>query len=200
MNPRRIVATLLEADLPPEESPDQFDQDTIKDLAADSQEIRSLQGVPFHGHYEALKSKIEGARRVRSIRGKDDAYAQGIKVANNTFLIIYPDGRIAVRLHETDVVTVTPDDTITIDSGGWYTRTSQDRICEWIRGGWGLYTLKGDWHWYNHGNRAFDTVSVDGFKIVQEAASGDSITADGMLHPTIPAKLVKVRKSRSVPA
>lgn len=204
MNPRRIVATLLETgEMPPEESSEQFGVQDIKDLAGDATGPRPLQGKPFHGYYNELKAKLDSSRRMRTIYRTRDRQGnggpeggRGVKVANNTYLLIYPDGTIAVRLHDTDVVTVKPDDTIRIDSGGWYTRTSQDRIGEWIRGGWNLYTLKGEWHWYNYANPDWAKVSVDGFKMLQPANSGDTIDGDGVLHPTEPAKLLKVRKPR----
>lgn len=50
------------------------------------------------------------------------------KLANNTYLEKQPDGTIAVRLHSTNVVIYSPDGTITLNSGGWRTPTTKDRI------------------------------------------------------------------------
>jgi len=52
---------------------------------------------------------------------------------NNTLLIHYADNTNAIRLHNTDVVTVNKRpfplcNTITLNSGGWKTRTTKDRI------------------------------------------------------------------------
>ena len=49
------------------------------------------------------------------------------KVANNTYLERRDDSTIALRLHATDVVTFRPG-TITLDSGGWRTVTTKDRL------------------------------------------------------------------------
>lgn len=49
------------------------------------------------------------------------------KVANNTYLIPV-DGGIAVKLHQTNVVTFHPDGTTTLNSGGWRTVTTKERI------------------------------------------------------------------------
>lgn len=49
------------------------------------------------------------------------------KIANNTLEINYPDGRRAIRLHDTDVVTFENGHVI-LNSGGWQTRTTKDRI------------------------------------------------------------------------
>ncbi len=49
------------------------------------------------------------------------------KLENNTYLHRVGDS-YAVRLHSTDVVTIHPDGTYTLDSGGWRTPTTKDRI------------------------------------------------------------------------
>lgn len=49
------------------------------------------------------------------------------KIANNTYLERRDDSTIALRLHATDVVTFRPG-TITLDSGGWRTVTTKNRI------------------------------------------------------------------------
>lgn len=51
------------------------------------------------------------------------------KVANNTYLHRVDDG-IAVQLHATDVVVIHPDNTYTLNTGGWYTVTTKARINE----------------------------------------------------------------------
>jgi hypothetical protein len=60
------------------------------------------------------------------------------KIANNTWLerrstnfdsdIEDPDDEIAVRLHNTDVVTFRRDGAITLNTGGWFTVTTKERI------------------------------------------------------------------------
>ena len=51
----------------------------------------------------------------------------GKPIGNNTRLYQRGDS-FAICLHETDVVTIHPDDSATLDTGGWYTVTTKDRI------------------------------------------------------------------------
>lgn len=81
----------------------------------------------------------------------------GTTLGNNTRL--YKRGKsFAIRLHNTDVVTIHADGTYTLSSGGWQTRTTKDRI--------NLYTLamvrsiKGIWY-------VKDTEFKDGMRIDQ---------------------------------
>lgn len=52
------------------------------------------------------------------------------KVGNNTYLQRRGDD-IAVMLHATDIVTFHPDGTFTLNTGGWHTPTTLDRLREW---------------------------------------------------------------------
>jgi len=53
--------------------------------------------------------------------------AQRRKIGNNTWLE-RRGADIAVRLHDTDVVTYHDDGSITLDTGGWFTVTTKDRM------------------------------------------------------------------------
>lgn len=112
------------------------------------------------------------------------------KIANNTFLIQYPEGKIAVRFHDTDVVTAFPDGTVVVDSGGWrpggeYANmgfsmpagtTTMARINDWLDAGWRIYRLPimrnsdqrgegGTWFWYNRDKQG-KWAYTDGDKIL----------------------------------
>ena len=50
------------------------------------------------------------------------------KVAHNTFLMRRDAGAIAVRYHHTDVVTFYSDGRTVLDTGGWDTNTTRERI------------------------------------------------------------------------
>lgn len=50
------------------------------------------------------------------------------KLANNTYLEELDDGSFGVKLHETFVVKIHPNGEYTLDSGGWKTVTTKDRI------------------------------------------------------------------------
>ena len=50
------------------------------------------------------------------------------KLENNTYLERRPKGRIAIKLHATDVVTLTPRGNVVLNSGGWRTLTTKARM------------------------------------------------------------------------
>lgn len=66
------------------------------------------------------------------------------KVANNTYAE-RRGARIAIRLHATDVVTYA-EDVITMNTGGWYTVTTKDRINAFLPSGWRIASEKGTWY------------------------------------------------------
>lgn len=68
------------------------------------------------------------------------------KVANNTYLIRTPEGA-AVKLHATNVVTFLPEG-VRLDSGGWRTPVTRDRINECLPSGWRLWQDGGLWTAY----------------------------------------------------
>jgi hypothetical protein len=200
MNPRRVVAKLLEADdmLPAEQPEETFDRDSIKNFAAGAEMVRPMFGIPITGFYRGLHQKIEN-KRLRTVPNyKTGDVARGTKVDNNTWLVIYENGTIGVRVHKTDIITVTPDDTLAVDTGGWQTRLTQDRLGDWLPGGWRIYTQAGTWYWWNYKTSTGTAENIDelGYKILQPFSSGDTITADGTLHPILPVKYEKVRKPR----
>lgn len=71
------------------------------------------------------------------------------KIANNTLLYRLDANNIAVRLHNTNIVIYHSDGTITVDSGGWCTPTTRNRIERFsaLR----IHTVKGDWFAGNTG-------------------------------------------------
>ncbi len=50
------------------------------------------------------------------------------KIGNNTYAYIQADGSVAIELHGTNVVVIYPDDSVMLNSGGWHTSTTKDRI------------------------------------------------------------------------
>lgn len=81
--------------------------------------------------------------------------ANGRRIANNTFKRPTADGGgIAIRLHSTDIIVVEPcgrngrDDRVTLDTGGWQTVTTRDRLNAFLREharGWGVYQERFLW-------------------------------------------------------
>lgn len=86
-------------------------------------------------NYRAADQKLQGRNRA------------GRKLANNTYLERRDGDTIAVRLHETDVVTFRPNGDTVLNSGGWRTLTTKDRINEFgMPTGQVLLQTKGVWH------------------------------------------------------
>jgi len=67
------------------------------------------------------------------------------KLANNTWLERRNGEHIAVRLHQTDVVTYRVDGTTVLDSGGWRTVTTKDRINRFGPQGARVWSDRGEW-------------------------------------------------------
>ena len=78
------------------------------------------------------------------------------KVGNNTYMIRLGSD-IGIRLHNTVVVTIHPDNTYTLNSGGWQTVTTKDRINQYspIR----VYQSKSIWY-VGQGEPFYDNMKV----------------------------------------
>ncbi len=84
-------------------------------------------------------------------------------IANNTFLA--RDGEdIALYLHRTPVVTFKADGSIVLNTGGWHTVTTKDRLNRVARAhGWNLYADKRVWYVAHRSGAKFEF--EDGFTI-----------------------------------
>jgi hypothetical protein len=89
-------------------------------------------------HNTGRKNKSELLKGVEAVDSK--------VIARNTVRYTRPDGAVAVRLHSTDVVTTFPDGSIILDSGGWKTLTTKDRLRYALPTGWAVYSDKGVWY------------------------------------------------------
>jgi hypothetical protein len=89
--------------------------------------------------------------------------ASGKPIANNT-RIVKRDNALAIRLHETDVLTIHPDNSVTYNTGGWKTVTTKERLNSY--GPARIYSNRGTW-----------LLSVAGKEYV--FADGLTISADG---------------------
>jgi hypothetical protein len=81
------------------------------------------------------------------------------KVANNTYVERRGED-FAVRLHNTDVVTFKADCRIVLDSGGWQTVTTKDRINASLNHDWALRSEKGVWRVERRGHGGYQTVAL----------------------------------------
>jgi len=66
-------------------------------------------------------------------------------IARNTFKFTAPDGAIVTRLHNTDIVRALPGGRYQLNSGGWRTSTTKDRMGAALPG-YRLYANKGSWY------------------------------------------------------
>lgn len=72
------------------------------------------------------RSDMTHAGMLALLNGKDSR-----TVGNNTTLHLSYGGSVAIRLHNTDVVTYHPDGRIILSTGGWNTNTTKDRLRKW---------------------------------------------------------------------
>jgi hypothetical protein len=69
------------------------------------------------------------------------------KIANNTLRIELQDGGYAIRFHDTNVLTFSADGkSVKLDSGGYRTRTTKERMSEYLPEG--LSITQKNWEWY----------------------------------------------------
>lgn len=66
------------------------------------------------------------AEAVKMVWGKTNKNRR--KIGNNTYAEMNVDGSVGIWLHSTEVVTIHPDNTYTLRTGGWTTSTTKDRI------------------------------------------------------------------------
>lgn len=78
---------------------------------------------------------------VDMVRGKTNRSKR--KIGNNTYAEMNVDGSVGIWLHSTEVVTIHPDNTYTLRTGGWQTSTTKNRINQYnpVR----VYQRKYEW-------------------------------------------------------
>ena len=92
---------------------------------------------------------------VKMVKGKTSASRR--KLGNNTWGEIRPDGSVAIILHSTPVVTIHPNDTATLRSGGWETHTTKDRINKYSP----VKVYQKKYRWFlSDGTEFFDGIKV----------------------------------------
>jgi len=87
-------------------------------------------------NYKQADEKLQG-------RNKDS-----IKVANNTHLQRRGEGKIALKLHDTDIITWLPNGETVFYTGGYQTVTTKSRMNEFtpsLR----IYQKNYQWYWSN---------------------------------------------------
>lgn len=85
-------------------------------------------------------------------------------VANNTLEIQYEDGTQAIRLHDTNIIIYDHKDMI-LNSGGWRTKTTKDRINDYIDYAFTIIQRKSQWYLFNKDKQEIESVFYDGITI-----------------------------------
>lgn len=93
-----------------------------------------------------MSNSFRGYRSISNLMsGVKDPVTSSKRVDNNTMEIHYANGNTAYRLHDTDVVTKLPNGDIVLNSGGWKTNTTKDRINTYANGIY-ISQVKGIWY------------------------------------------------------
>jgi hypothetical protein len=106
------------------------------------------------------------------------------KLENNTYLLNYGD-YIGVRLHQTDVVHYYPDGRIVLNSGGWRTMTTKDRISKFSPVV--LHSQSGNW-FFNHNDSTYRF--VDGVTLCPDG----TVSGAGEITSTLDKQLKRAVK------
>jgi len=77
-------------------------------------------------------------------RGADPFGYRTKKIANNTYLVEREEG-VAVRLHKTDIVLYRLDGSIVLNSGGWRTVTTKERMNKFLPSEIDIYQINSVW-------------------------------------------------------
>ena len=72
--------------------------------------------------------------------------AQAKQPARNTLDYTDAAGVRRIRLHATDILTIRPDGSFMIDTGGWNTHTTRARLNDHLPRGWRVHTDRGSIH------------------------------------------------------
>lgn len=134
-----------------------FGQDDEPALSVNKFERRVQELVREHG---SLTAKITGQGMFQVYVGffKKTGTKQARKIASNVYLIDRGNGKRSVRLYETDILTENGDGTLTVDNGGYATRTTHKRINEFST----LYASSKQFETYINGVKLSDQTVFEG--------------------------------------
>lgn len=94
-------------------------------------------------------------------------------LGNNTVVRRIDADTVAIKYHNTDILTISQDDTIKINTNGYETVTTKDRLNQFLRcKGFYIFQKKGVWY---ISDRKDTAAYFDGMRI---SSSGNLITAD----------------------
>ena len=170
INPTSLVSALLESD--EELSAHSYRSDDALDIEDVMSMVGDAPGVPVD-----LYQKFD---RMLGDRTR-------LKIKNNTYVVRLGDGSIGLLLYATHILVVSPENRVVVNTGGWETRTTLQRIGMYSPGGWAIYTLKGCSYWGNSATH----VGYHPDKRRFPFTDGDVIEPDGALKHQAPPQLKK---------
>jgi len=85
-------------------------------------------------------------------------------IANNTLEINYKDGSKAIRLHNTDVITFKKNGSFILNSGGWRTHTTKERINDFLPNSLTLWQSNSIWYIGESYNKDNSFLFFDGIR------------------------------------
>ncbi len=131
-------------------------------------------------------------RNKRDMLAALDCKPTSAKMAGHSTLeYVRPDGVTVTRFHETDVVMVDPDGTITLNTGGFLTPTTKLRLNDALPSGMGIYAEKGVW-WLCANGQAWDK-DAERYPF----ADGMQVKPDGTIlgsDPELPGRIKELTK------
>lgn len=202
LSARAIFRLLIENEQPetPPDDPNQLGLDFNADVLDPKAEVMRYAEQPFRIPGSGPTDTYRRYERILNGRPR-----KVVKSIRSTYFHRLDGGAIALRYHDTDVVTAYPDGKIVVTTGGWNPQgryahhgwgraptgtTSRDRINSYLHSGWHIYQQKGEWFWFNHG--ANQGMWDSDMKLPY--TDGDTIFPDGSLQ--LQAQPIEVRKRR----
>ena len=90
------------------------------------------------------------------------------KVDNNTLLLPMPDGSIGLKYHRTVIVTYHEDKSVTVNTGGWLTSTTKERMNQALPAGFRIFQKAKTWYVDAPDGETYEY--QDGYKCIPESA------------------------------
>ena len=120
----------------------------------------AITGIGQFQVYVTEYEKIAGSRKALY---KELGILKSKLVRRNTRLTEYVDGRRTLRLHATDVLTWKPDGVIVLNSGGYRTHTTKERLNAFLPLDVRVYQKNYSWYVRQDGKKDIDF--VDGLEL-----------------------------------
>jgi len=89
-------------------------------------------------------------------------------VDRNTLIVEMPDGSIGLKFHRTVILTYNVDGTMTVDSGGYRTSTTKERMNQALPDGFRIFAKRGTWYVDAPNGETYEF--QDGYKVIPASA------------------------------